>query len=108
MGKRKIFASLKKPAAASSTTRSPDPSAPMVVSAELVAALYEILDATILLMDGDLGNIQLYDPECNTLEIVAQRGFPAEFMKALGRVSIDDPRSSPLVPHPSRLGDPHA
>ncbi len=62
----------------------------MVVSAELVTALNEILDATILLMDGDLGNIQLYDPERNTLEIVAQRGFSAEFIKALGTVSIDD------------------
>lgn len=62
----------------------------MAVSPELIAALYEILDATILLMDGDLGNIQLYDPERNTLEIVAQRGFPPDFMTALGTVTIND------------------
>ena len=79
-----------KPAAASSVPPSPDVSARMVVSPELVAALYEILDATILIMEGDLGNIQLYDPERNSLEIVAQRGFTPEFMKALGTVSIDD------------------
>ncbi len=57
---------------------------------ELIAALYEILDATILLMEADLGNIQLYDPVDKTLAIVAQRGFPAGFLEFLGKVTIDD------------------
>ncbi len=57
---------------------------------ELITALYEILDATILLMEGDLGNIQLYDPVTKTLQIVAQRGFPAGFLQVLGKVTIDD------------------
>jgi PAS domain S-box-containing protein len=65
-------------------------SARMAVSPELIAALYEILDATVLLMDGDLGNIQLYDPERKTLEIVAQRGFPPEFVSAMGTLTIGD------------------
>ena len=59
-------------------------------SPDLTAALYEILDATILLMEGDLGNIQLYDQESKTLSIAAQRGFPEGFTNALGTVTIDD------------------
>ena len=61
-----------------------------VLSPVLRAALFEILDATILLMEGDLGNIQLYDPAAKTLEIVAQRGFPEGFSDVLGRVTIED------------------
>jgi PAS domain S-box-containing protein len=63
---------------------------PTVLSTTLTAALYEILDATILLMEGDLGNIQLYDPAAKTLEIVAQRGFPEGFRDVLGRMTIED------------------
>ncbi len=41
-------------------------------------------------MEADLGNIQLFDPVRRTLGIVAQRGFSAEFVEALGTVTIDD------------------
>lgn len=61
-----------------------------VLSSVLRTALYEILDATILLMEGDLGSIQLYDPAGKTLEIVAQRGFPEGFSDVLGKMSIED------------------
>lgn len=87
-GGKKMSAAPQKPAVVSNAMSSREPSARMAVSPELIAALHEILDATILLMDGDLGNIQLYDPERDTLEIVVQRGFPQEFMRALGGVSI--------------------
>ncbi|MEO8005115.1 MAG: ATP-binding protein [Betaproteobacteria bacterium] len=59
------------------------------VSDRLIAELHEILEATVLLMDGDLGNIQLFEPVHRTLHIVAQLGFPPEIMAALGTVSID-------------------
>jgi PAS domain S-box-containing protein len=59
------------------------------VSDRLIADLHEILEATVLLMEGDLGDIQLFDPVRNTLNIVAQLGFPPEFIEALGTVSID-------------------
>ena len=54
---------------------------------ELIAALYEILDATILLMEADLGNIQLYDPVDKTLAIVAQ-------------VAAEDPETVPKIAQP--------
>ena len=56
--------------------------------AELRATLYEILDAAILVLRGQFGNIELYDSDRGVLEIVAQRGFREEFMKALGTVQI--------------------
>jgi C4-dicarboxylate-specific signal transduction histidine kinase len=42
---------------------------------ELPAALEEALTATIEIQQADFGNVQLYNPESNVLEIVAQRGF---------------------------------
>jgi PAS domain S-box-containing protein len=59
------------------------------VSGRLIAELHEILDATVLLMEADLGDIQLFDPVHRTMNIVAQFGFPPEFIEALGIVSID-------------------
>lgn len=64
------------------------------VSAELVADLYEILDATMLLLEAEQGNIQLYDPVRDVLEIVAHRGLPEEFLKALRTVSRHDETAS--------------
>jgi hypothetical protein len=48
--------------------------------------LYEVLDATIELQGADFGNIQLYDKETRTLEIVAQRGFQQDFLDYFARV----------------------
>jgi C4-dicarboxylate-specific signal transduction histidine kinase len=42
---------------------------------ELPAALEEALTATIEIQQANFGNVQLYNPESNALEIVAQRGF---------------------------------
>jgi PAS domain S-box-containing protein len=65
------------------------PASPALPAA-LADALYEILDATILLMEGDLGCILLYDPARAVLEIVAQRGFPEQFVRVQGTVTIND------------------
>jgi len=42
--------------------------------------LEEILEATIALQHADFGNVQLYNRQTETLEIVAQRGFGPEFL----------------------------
>ena len=70
------------------------PFARRAVSAELVADLYEILDATMLLLGADQGNIQLYDPARDVLEIIAHRGLPEEFLTALRTVSRQDQTAS--------------
>src|SRR5689334_703892 len=61
----------------------------MPVSAKLLATLYEILDAAILVLHGKFGNIQLYDHARRGLETVAQRGFDASFLAFIEFVSID-------------------
>src|ERR1044072_6865509 len=61
---------------------------------DLIADLYEILDATMLLLDAEQGNIQLYDPVREVLEIVAHRGLPEAFLTALRTVSRHDETAS--------------
>lgn len=52
----------------------------LLAASELHTVLEEVLDASIELQGADLGNIQLYDRETGTLEIVAHRGFDQEFL----------------------------
>jgi len=59
------------------------------VSAALLATLNEILDAVILVLRGKFGTLALYDAVRNTRQIVAQRGFDAEYLQAVGVMSID-------------------
>jgi signal transduction histidine kinase len=53
----------------------------LVASTELQPLLEEVLTATIALQDADFGNIQLYNPETQALEIVAHRGFRQDFLE---------------------------
>jgi len=76
------------------TTAPRNPYGRRAVSAELVADLYEILDAAMLLLDAEQGNIQLYDPVGDVLEIVAHRGLADEFLSALCTVSRHDETAS--------------
>jgi PAS domain S-box-containing protein len=46
---------------------------------KLQPLLDDLLDATMALLNADVGNIQLYNPQTHALEIVAQRGFGQEF-----------------------------
>jgi PAS domain S-box-containing protein len=48
--------------------------------------LEEVLDATIALQNADFGNIQLFNPETQALEIAAQRGFHQDFLEYFGNV----------------------
>jgi PAS domain S-box-containing protein len=43
--------------------------------------LEEVLDATIALQIADFGNIQLYNPDTEALEIAVQRGFQQDFLE---------------------------
>jgi PAS domain S-box-containing protein len=58
----------------------------LLASSELQSLLDEVLHATIALQNADFGNVQLYDRQSRTLEIVAQRGFREDFLEYFGRV----------------------
>jgi PAS domain S-box-containing protein len=53
---------------------------------EFQPLLEEVLDATIALQEADFGNIQIYNPETQALEILAQRGFQQDFLEYFKRV----------------------
>lgn len=59
-------------------------------SPDLDLVLHRVLDATIDLLGADLGHIQLYDPGREVLEIVAHRGFSAEFLEYFREVRLND------------------
>jgi signal transduction histidine kinase/ActR/RegA family two-component response regulator len=79
----------------------PKPARPLIgvgqleVPAVLLATLDEILDAVLLVLRGKFGNIELFDPARDALQIVAQRGFNAEFLREIGTVSIDTGLAGP-------------
>lgn len=55
-------------------------------SSELRPLLEEVLRATVALQNSDFGTLQLYRPTIEQLEIVAQRGFDPEKLKAFAFV----------------------
>jgi PAS domain S-box-containing protein len=61
----------------------------MLASTELQPLLEEVLNAIISLQKADFGNIQLYNMESQTLEIVAQRGFQQDFLDHFRSVHDD-------------------
>ena len=56
-------------------------------------ALGIFLDLTIAIQGSDFGNIQVYREDQRRLEIVGQRGFNPDFLRAFKYVSGDDPCS---------------
>ncbi len=62
-------------------TRLHDVSTHLLAISEFQPLLEEILDAAIALENADFGNIQIYNPETQALEIVAQRGFKQDFLE---------------------------
>lgn len=65
----------------------------LLVAQDLSSALQEVLDATMEISGASMGNIQLFNPALNALEIVAQRGFKDEFLEHFRSVGPED-RSS--------------
>ncbi|REJ82684.1 MAG: GAF domain-containing protein [Planctomycetota bacterium] len=70
-------------------TRLHDLVSALLVSPNVSAALNEVLNATIDITAADMGNVQLLNPEENTLEIVAQRGFGPDFLDHFRVVKYD-------------------
>jgi len=56
----------------------------------LKEGLEQILDAGIALLGADMGNIQLLNPQKQTLGIVAHRGFGADFLAHFREVTASD------------------
>ncbi len=84
-----------------------------VQGGDLTRLLEEVLDAVLLIMRTDLGQVRLHEPSRSTLRLVAQRGFGTAYAErfdeipatvgALGaalsrreRLIVDDLESSPL------------
>ena len=65
-------------------------SAQLLQPASLHAALAQILDASIELIGADMGNIQIYQPARDTLEIIVQRGFNQESLDRFETVTAGD------------------
>jgi len=59
----------------------------LLSKAGLLPLLEEVLNAIIALQNADFGNVQLYDPETKTLEIVAHRGFQRNFLDYFSSVN---------------------
>lgn len=58
-------------------------------SLDLDLMLHRVLEAMINLLHADLGNIQLYNPQRQVLELVAHQGFNAEFLDYFREVQAD-------------------
>jgi PAS domain S-box-containing protein len=56
---------------------------------DLHTALQEVLDAAIILMEADMGNVQLFDTRSRTLQLAAQRGFREEFLEYFRSIDVD-------------------
>ncbi len=54
---------------------------------DLGTALEAVLDASLELLGADLGNVQLFDPREEVLEIAVFRGFQRPFLERFSRVS---------------------
>jgi len=61
----------------------------LLASTDLDLLLEEVLNATIELQNADFGNVQLYNPQTQALEIVAQRGFQPDFLDYFRSVRDD-------------------
>ncbi|OUL27274.1 hypothetical protein BV378_11655 [Nostoc sp. RF31YmG] len=61
-------------------TRLHEVSTQLLTDRELEPLLQEILEAAIALLHADMGKLQIYDPQSQTLKIVAQSGFNQEFL----------------------------
>jgi DNA-binding response OmpR family regulator len=56
---------------------------------DLQTALEEVLDAAVALLEADMGNVQLFDPQTRKLQIVAHRGFREDFLEHFRGVGTD-------------------
>ncbi len=72
------------------TTRLHALSTRLLASADLGTALDDVLQEAIRVSRADFGNVQLYNPQSEALEIVAQRGFDRDFLDYFRTVRVDE------------------
>jgi signal transduction histidine kinase/CheY-like chemotaxis protein len=65
-------------------------SARLATCENLDAGLGDVLDSAMVAVNADFGNVQLYDPADDLLEIVVQRGFSPAFLDHFRHVRGDD------------------
>ncbi|HYR34244.1 MAG TPA: GAF domain-containing protein [Burkholderiales bacterium] len=65
----------------------------LIAQRNLKDVLAEVLEATINLQSADFGMVQLYDEGEQALELLAQRGFNADFVERFRFVRSDTPSS---------------
>lgn len=58
----------------------------LTAAEDFQSLLGEVLDAAIEIQNADFGTLQLYNPETESLEIAAQRGFRRDFLEHFNRV----------------------
>ncbi len=63
----------------------------LLAAPDVRSALGEILVATCTMMGSQMGNVQVYDPDTQTLAIAAQQGFSQDFLDQLGIVRRASP-----------------
>jgi signal transduction histidine kinase len=62
----------------------------LMAAEDLPTALDDLLESAIVTTGADFGNVQLYDPQTEALEIVAHRGFRQDFLDYFRMVRIDE------------------
>jgi PAS domain S-box-containing protein len=62
----------------------------LLSTTNLSAAMELVLENAITMSEADLGNIQLYSPQLEALEIVAQRGFSQDFLDYFRNVRVNE------------------
>ena len=67
-----------------------DSSTRILATHDAEAALDETMFSCKELLNADAANIQLYDSEKNTLSIVAQTGYPDDFIRLYKELSVND------------------
>jgi signal transduction histidine kinase/DNA-binding NarL/FixJ family response regulator len=63
----------------------------LLAAPDVRSALGEILVATCSMMDSQMGNVQVYNPQAQTLTIAAQQGFSQDLLDQQGVVRRDSP-----------------
>lgn len=71
-------------------TRLHEVSTQLLQDRELEPLLQEILEAASALLHADMGNLQIYDPQEQSLKIVAQFGFKQEFLDFFRAVTAEE------------------
>ncbi len=62
----------------------------LLACGDLHTALEEVLVATLEITGAEMGKIQRFHAQDGTLEIVAERGLPRDFIDRINRVSLED------------------